>query len=655
MRLSRWSGSLLSQFFFSEFFFMQFLALLRRWTPQTTEQHGKQPQTTTQRFAFFVAAWTATILAYNAVLTFFPAEATAQNAERKPSSKTATAKQASQIATQKARLPRKTPEITVTVASLRPDAPKLIVVMSFDQMRGDYPNRWGNLWSQKGFNRIIRFGAYFPQCYFNHASNITAPGHSVHLTGMYPWKTGIVSNDHYDRAARQKFYCVQDTVHTTFGMSRAEDHCSPVNLQVSTLGDYLKTISPKSRVIGISQKDRAAILMSGHLADAAYWFEFEAGGYTSSTYYFDQLPAYVRKWNEKNSAKEYSGKVWNTVIDDDFALPDTMRWEGNFGKLPITFPHVVSNLNTTATLNSYNNNFGLTPFAVEHFFKFVKTVFREEKLGQDDAPDLLCLSISSTDYLGHAYGPDSREMQELYVHIDKMLGDWIDFLDDAVERKNYTLVITSDHGVAPAPEYTRYKNPGAEAGRIHALDLIEAMEAYLRATFPVGAGSKWIDFYEVPSIFLNPATLELVSSTRYGASDSPPPTKTEILDSLAAFLLRYPGIGIALTSEQLEKNICPETVSPWQFALVRNDYFPQRTGDIVFYPSKFWITSSSITTTHGAPHDYDRHVPMMLMGAGVRPGYYRDARVAPSDIAPSLAQILGITLPNADGKVLPWK
>lgn len=546
----------------------------------------------------------------------------------------------------------KFPAIPITTATLRTDVPKLVVVMSFDQMRGDYPNRWGNLWSQQGFNRIIRQGAYFPQCYFNHASNITAPGHSIHLTGVYPWKSGIVSNDFYDRLAGRKLYCVQDTVNKTFGMSKADEWCSPINLQVPTLGDYLKTISPKSRVVGISQKDRAAILMSGHRADAAYWFEYEAGGYTTSQYYFKELPSWLKKWNEKNHFRDYSGKVWNTEVNEDFALPDTARWEGNFGRLRSVFPHTVTNMITTGTVDSYNSNFLIMPQSVEHFFKFAKAVFKEEKMAQDNITDIFCLSISATDYCGHTFGPDSREVQEMYVQVDKMVADWIDFLDEAVGRKNYTLVITSDHGVAPVPEYTRYKNPSADAGRIKALDLIEAIEGYMHQTFPAGAALKWTDYYETPSLFINQQALEIVSTTPLGAN--PAPSKDAIIDSLAAFLTRMPGVGLALTAKQLSENRCPEYVSPWQFALVKNDFFPQRSGEIMFYPAKFWITGSA-TATHGTPHDYDRHSPLMFMGAGVKPGYYRDAKVSPSDIAPSLAQILGIPMQNLDGKVLPWK
>lgn len=561
------------------------------------------------------------------------------------------------LSAQTGRFSKTSPALTVltTQATLSvKNAPKLIVVMSFDQMRGDYPNRWGHLWSQHGFNRIVRQGAYFPQCYFNHASNITAPGHSVHLTGVYPHKSGIVSNDYFDRTAGRRLYCVQDTVNRSFGMSKPDEWCSPINLKAPTLGDYLKKISPKSRVVGISQKDRAAILMSGHTADAAYWFEYEAGGYTTSEYYFKELPTWLKKWNQKNSFRDYSGKIWNTVINDDLALRDTMRWEAGGGKQRNVFPYTLPNMHTTGTIDVYSSStFTVTPFSVEHFFKFAKSVVKEEKLGTDSIPDILCMSVSATDYLGHTFGADSREVQELYVHVDKQVGEWIDYLDRHIGRKHYTLVITSDHGVAPVPEYWRYANPGADAaGRLRSLDIIEELEAYLRQTFLAGASSKWVDDWEQPSLFLNRQTLEMVTTTTIAGQTTP--TRITVLDSVQAFLLRREGLGIVLTETQLQANTCPAWMSQWQFNLVRNDWFPQRTGEIVMYPAKYWIWGS-VTATHGTPHDYDRHSPLMFMGAGVKPGYYKDAKVAPSDIAPTLAQILGITMANLDGVSLPCR
>jgi predicted AlkP superfamily pyrophosphatase or phosphodiesterase len=542
--------------------------------------------------------------------------------------------------------------VSTTQATLRKDAPKLIVVMSFDQMRGDYPNRWGHLWSQHGYNRIIRQGAYFPQCYFNHASNITAPGHSVHLTGVYPHKSGIVSNDYFDRVAGKRLYCVQDTVNRSFGMSKPDEWCSPINLKVPTLGDYVKKISPQSRVVGISQKDRAAILMSGHTADAAYWFEYEAGGYTSSEYYFKELPAWVKKWNVKNNYRDYSGKVWKTHISDDLGLRDSMRWEAG-GKQRYVFPHTLPNMHTNASVDVYNSSaFTVTPFSVEHFFKFAKATLKEEQLGKDSVPDVLCLSISATDYAGHTFGPDSREVQELYVHVDKQVADWIDFLDKEIGRKHYTLVITSDHGVAPTPEYWKYANPGADAGRLRSIDIIEEVEAYLRQTFIAGATSKWVDDWEQPSLFLNKQTLEMITTASVATQTTP--TRAMVLDSVQAFLQRRQGLGIVLTEYQLQLGVCPTWMSQWQYNLVRNDYFPQRTGEIVMYPAKYWIWGS-VTATHGTPHDYDRHSPLMLMGAGIKPGYYKDIKVAPSDIAPTLAQILGVIMQNLDGTVLPCR
>jgi arylsulfatase A-like enzyme len=311
-------------------------------------------------------------------------------------------------------------------------------------------------------------------------------------------------------------------------------------------------------------------------------------------------------------------------------------------------------MNTTETIDVYSSStFTVTPFAVEHFFKFAKSVLKEEKLGTDTIPDILCMSISSTDYSGHTFGPDSREVQELYVQVDKMLADWIDHLDKEFGRKSYTLVITSDHGVAPVPEYWKYANPGADAaGRLRSLDVVEDLENYLRQTFIAGSASKWVDDWEQPSLFLNQQTMEMVTTTTIPGNLTP--TRAMVMDSIQGFLQRYQGIGIVLTDTQLQANICPQWMSTWQYNLVRSDYFPQRTGEIVMYPAKYWIWGST-TAQHGTPHDYDRHSPLILMGAGIKPGYYKDNKVAPSDIAPTLAQILGISMMNLDGNVLPCR
>lgn len=522
--------------------------------------------------------------------------------------------------------------------NLIPTKPKAIFVIAFDQMRGDYTETFAETWGEQGFKRLMREGSYFPNCYFNHASNLTAPGHAVHLTGCYPHKTGIVSNDYYDRRAGTELYCVQDTMRKTFGMANPKEWHSPSNLKAQTLGSYLKRISPKSKVIGISQKDRAAILMSGHDANAAFWFEYEAGGYTTSNYYTEEYPFWLKEWNERHSLQRYAGKIWEPVITNPkFVRPDSLPFEAMPGGR-FVFPY---QLPSADSLKQLNARFLLSPFSIEHFFQFARYIAERENIGRNGQTDVFCMSVSATDYIGHQFGPDSREVLETYTHVDRYVGEFLTYLDSTLGKGNYTVVITADHGVAPCPEYIKYtQGDTASAGRIKGLELIEAMEQYLRTTFSAVKVNKWIQDLQPPSIFLHPDALNAVK-------------RRVLLDSLYTFLKRYPGMGPLVKTDDLVANRCPKDLSREVFNLIRNDYYEPRTGELMFYPRHNWILGS-ITATHGTPHDYDRHVPMILLNAGVKAGKYMQ-QVSPADIAPTLARLLGITMKNIDGKAIRVK
>ncbi len=520
--------------------------------------------------------------------------------------------------------------------------PKVVFVVAFDQMRGDYPALWGKTWGDKGFNRLIKEGAWFPNCYFNHASNITAPGHAVHLTGCYPHKTGIVSNDYYDRNAGLELYCVQDTMRKTFGMTDPKEWHSPTNLKVPTLGTYLKKISPKSKVLGVSQKDRAAILMSGHDADAAFWFEHEAGGYTTSDYYTKALPSWLQSWNESHNMRSYAGKVWNTALTDPMitAIPDTMSFEALPGGRNV-FPYTIPSADS---LKQMNARFLLSPFSVEHLFSFARSVMQQYEVGKNNVTDIFCLSISATDYVGHQFGPHSRELPEMYAQVDKFFGEFIDYLDSTIGRENYVLAITSDHGVAPVPEYIKMtQGDTADAGRIRGLELIEAIDDGLQRAFPQAKAEKWVQNLEPPSVFLSPKAMD--AAQKAGVK------RVVLMDSLKAVMKRFAGMGAVVTADELVAKRRPKDVSQEVFDLIRNDYYAPRTGEVMFYPRRNWILGGA-TATHGTPHDYDRHTPLCFFGAGIKPSIHQE-RVSPADIAPTMAKILGITMKNIDGKALP--
>ncbi len=236
---------------------------------------------------------------------------------------------------------------TKVASATTPQKPRLILVLSFDQMRGDFIDRWRSFWGKKGFNRLLSQGVHFTNCLNDHASNITAPGHAILMTGHYPYKTGIVSNDMYDRVLGREQYCVEDTAHQTFGIKKPREWTSPVNLLVPTVGDMLKQVSPRSKVVGVSYKDRAAILMAGKNADAAFWFEAEAGGFTTSTYYgFSSLPEWLKNWRTNNDYTQYVGKVWNAEVSStSYYTQDTCAWETKFPSGTTYFPHTMPQRN----------------------------------------------------------------------------------------------------------------------------------------------------------------------------------------------------------------------------------------------------------------------------------------------------------------------
>lgn len=521
---------------------------------------------------------------------------------------------------------------------------KLVVVLSYDQFRGDFPQKWEHTWGSRGFRRVATEGAYFPHCYYNHANNMTGPGHAVLLTGMYPAKTGIVSNDFFDRELQRRLNCVEDMAVTVIGVSKPTTGISPVNLAVPTIGDLLREQSPTSKVIAISGKDRGAVLMGGHKANLALWLEPDAGGFTSSTYYVPALPQWVAAWHKQNAIALAAGKVWRQALpDSSYTVSDTLAWEGRFPDGDNAFPHTVPNYDNA---NNFWYGFLLSPWAIEAEFSLARAALEAEQLGSDDAIDILCISVSTTDYVGHLFGPDSREMQDIYYHADRILGDFIDTLDTRVGRKNYVLVITSDHGVAPIPESLLADNirPRFDAGRLRGIDVLDAAEVYLDKTFPTGSGAKWVREFVASSLFLNDSAVAASGVE-----------KNVIADSLCAFLVRYEGIGIAIARHRLAMDAPLQSVPSEIERRVRNDFFPSRIGDILLYPKMYWI-SGSTPATHGTPYDYDRHVPLYVFGGGIAfPSESTAALTEPADIAPTLARILDVPLHNTDGKVLPYR
>ena len=509
-------------------------------------------------------------------------------------------------------------------------APSLIVVVSFDQMRGDYAARFQKYYASKnggGFARVRREGIDFTNCYYGHASNITGPGHASLLTGCYPAKTGIVGNDFCDNITQTCGYCVQDSS-KTYNANK---------LLVPTLGDMLKQRNPKSKTIGIALKDRASILMAGKGASACIWFDAEAQRFTSSSSYPDLV--WLRKLNQKHHAQRYRNCVWSLQIPDSLGpMPDSVVGEGRYPNGDMFFPYEIPDI----TDKKFSVSLLLSPFSMELLFDAAIMAIEQEKLGKDNNTDMLCIGVSTTDYIGHLYGPDSREVQELYVHADLAMEKLINRLDKMVGRRKYILVVTSDHGVGPVPEVIKQQaqqqHAQIDAGRISKTELKRivdsAVTAQLGEPHPLGTYVK--EAFE-PSLYLNiPAE---------HASDY------QLAVNAAVLALRtHPGLEVVVSSTDLVRNQKPPNLSDSTWSLVRASFYSNRSGDIVLYPKRYWIFGSN-AATHGTPHDYDRWVPMMFLGGGLPPESRADA-VAPVDIAPTLGKMLGIDMPDIDGRAL---
>jgi predicted AlkP superfamily pyrophosphatase or phosphodiesterase len=510
--------------------------------------------------------------------------------------------------------------------------PKLIVVISYDQMRGDYPDKWQAFWGKKGFNRLRKEGVNFSQCYFDHATNMTCPGHAVLMTGCYPAKTGIVSNDFYDKDLEKMCYCTADSVYPVRGNSR--EGRSPLLMKMPTLGDYLIEKSPKSKVMGIGLKDRAGIVMSGKKAQTVLWFDEEIGEFATSSYY--QRPAWLGEWNKKNSIQKFAGKSWNMLIPYAVGEPDSIRWEGNFPGGGKTFPH---ELPTQVSDKNYTDAFLVSPYSIDYLFTGAREMILREKLGKDNAPDILSIAVSTTDYVGHVFGPDSRELQELYIHADRLLGEFIDYLDAKVGREHYVMVITSDHGVGPIPEAAReVGREKIDAGRLSKDKVKAKMNKYLQKFLPEGSKDTILQRIELPSVFLNRQTIE-----KYGIDEE------SLLDSLVEFTKHIEGMNLAASTKKLLQSK-PKGWDDDVWRMVKNDVFTARTGEMICYTKPYWIYGGN-PATHGTPYDYDRYVPLMILGNSYGRHEFT-GMVSPADIAPTLGMFLGIQMKGIDGHVL---
>ncbi|MFI5150868.1 MAG: alkaline phosphatase PafA [Bacteroidia bacterium] len=508
-----------------------------------------------------------------------------------------------------------------------PAKPKLIVGIVVDQMRYDYLYRFQERFCEDGFKRLLKEGFNCRNANYNYVPTNTGPGHTSIYTGTTPTVHGIIGNNWYDRTTGQSVYCSDDKTVKTVGAPGNAGQMSPRNMLASTITDELHLATNFfSKTIGVALKDRGAILPAGHSANAAYWYD-SSGAWITSTYYMKELPLWVDKFNKKELPKQYMSKSWNTLIPQDQYMdctPDNNKFESKFkGELTPTFPHDLPGL---MAANRGLDMIRSTPFGNSLTKDFAKAVIEEESLGKGFATDFLAVSFSSTDYIGHAYGPRSIELEDCYLRLDRDLAEFLKFLDSYIGKENVLVFLTADHGVTDVPKYLNsVKIP---AGCFNYRMAIDSLKKHLKTQF----GDTLVQSYYNQQVYLNQQFMADKGIVR-----------ETVEQDAADFLIRFEGVSSVTTAHALKNaSFGPDDLRNF----MQNGYMPRRSGDVMINLNPAWIESDkTVGTTHGAPYSYDTHVPVLWYGWCITPGSSVDA-VKPIDIAPTISMLLNIPFPS---------
>ena len=487
-----------------------------------------------------------------------------------------------------------------------------------------------------GFRRFLDSGAWFAHARYGHAFTVTATGHATMLTGAYPRRTGIIGNDWLDPASAAMVYCTGDEAHTYLD-NRTEKLAgtSPKNLQVETVGDVLRRSDPRAKVIGISGKDRGAILPAGKTG-TAYMYMGDSGRFASSTFYMPAHPAWVKAFNDAKPADRYFKTTWSPLLPEaayERSLPDNRAWYSKGGSLPKTLGDGQEKPGP-----AFYGSLLPSPYADALTLDFARAAIKGEALGQDEVPDILAISLSGHDYVNHAYGAESRLSQDHLLQLDRLLEAFFQDLDRAVGKDNYVAVLTADHGFMPAPEYSQ--TLGRDAGRQNVPETLARLNAGLSAKF---GEAKWVRTTSANGVLLDNALIAQKQIDR-----------RSLEQEARRLLLAEKGIAAVFTRSDVEGNGLPAD-TPF-LAQVKNAYYAARSPDLLLVMKPNWMfgTRGGTGSTHGSPHAYDHHVPILFYGPRWIARGRVDSPVEVVDIAPTLARLLGVAAPAAaEGRVLP--
>jgi predicted AlkP superfamily pyrophosphatase or phosphodiesterase len=502
--------------------------------------------------------------------------------------------------------------------------PKLIVVVIVDQMRGDYLDRFGT-YETGGLHFFNARGANFINANYEHTPTETCVGHSVLLSGRNPARTGIVANEWYDRETGRMIYCVEDANSPLIGETGTA--VSPKNILGANFADWLQSSYPGARVISISLKDRAAIAMAGHHPQAVLWFSHQTGNFTTSRYYGDQVPIWAQEFNGRHMVDSYAGQQWAPLLASDSPAYHTRQVDGQF---PHTMPKDPGPLLNDAVYGS--------PYGDELLEALAEHAIKINQLGENpaDAPDLLAIGFSSNDAIGHTYGPDSPEIADEQIRLDRTLGHLMEVLNMRLGADNILWVLSADHGVEPAPEAERQLRGNKAARRLPFSAALESIQSQLNATFKIKGEMHWFAGQTDAMLYFDRAELARHNIPLAAASRA-----------LAKRVKNVPGIHGFYDATHLNSHL------GWVGPILKNSAFPAHSGDVYYLPNQWTLFSSNPSgASHGDPWPYDTHVPLVLAGWHVKAQRIAET-VQVADLAPTLAALTGVHWPISevlDGK-----
>lgn len=508
--------------------------------------------------------------------------------------------------------------------------PKLVIGIVVDQMRQEYLFRFYEKFGKDGFKRLMNDGFMMRNAHYNYVPTYTGPGHASIYTGTIPRVHGVIANNWYDRTLGREINCVEDRSVNCVGGDTSFGAFSPANLLSTTITDELRIFTQnRAKVISASIKNRGAILPGGHSPNGAYWFDEVTNNFVTSTWYMKELPGWVNEFNKKEFVEKYMRGKWETILPIDQYTESTaddtayeLIWSGK--EKPV-FPYDLKKLKKE---NDFIEVFNHTPFGNDLLKDFAKEAVIQEQLGQDAITDFLAISFSATDRIGHKFGPNSVEIEDTYIRLDRNLAELFGFLDENIGIGEYTIFLTSDHGLA---DVARHMHDEKQPNWYITKKALKPIDESLNWKYGEG---KWINYSQNYQIYLNDSLINARGLN-----------KSEVIDFTKDIVNNIKGVSATYTA----KNVAGYNIPHHEESMLSNGYHPSRSGDLMISFEPGWVYESSYYFKYGSPHGsaytYDTHVPMIFYGWGIKKG--SSVKYHPIiDIAPTLSMLLNIKLPN---------